>query len=302
MVRYKNELRIGVATWICQLNKARGLKMQKNPKIFISHTHQDREIAERIRTSLNESGLESTVVLQELELDDSVWSTTRSKLGTNDYLIVLISPAALGSIWVRQEIELALSKEFSPREITVIPVKVKKSRMPSHLARLNWVDLSRDYEKGVEQLVGQIGVALRIDFDKLSPTDFEMLVADLLRACGFENVREQIFRDDVGYDLIAQYPRRDPFGRIEEETWIVEIKAHKHKTELSALRRFIGSLAMFGEPVRGLFVTSAQLSHDARAWLRRQKSPYGSRVSVMEGTDIKRLLLKKKQLAFEYFS
>ena len=103
------------------------------------------------------------------------------------------------------------------------------------------------------------------------------------------------------YDIIAEFPRKDPFGRTEVETWIVEVKTAGGKTELSTLRQFMGTLALFGEPVRGLFVISGQLSSVAKDWLRQQKSPYGSRLSVLEGTEIRRLLLKRRKLVARYF-
>ncbi len=276
--------------------------MRDRPKVFISYVHQDRDVARSISEALLEAGLESSLALHEVTPDDSILSLIRTELNSSDYLIVLISPASLDSSWIKTEMQEAITDEWAYRRITVLPVKVRPTRMPPYLARIKWLDLSRHYEEGLESLAEQLKVAIRIDLDKLSPRDFTKLVADLMRASGFKKVREQVLHEDLGYDLIGILPRKDPFGRVEEETWIVEVKTHKLRTDLSALRKFVANVGIFGETVRGLFVTSGRLSSNAREWLNQQRTPYGSRVSVLEGIDITRLLIKKRRVAIRHFS
>ena len=145
-------------------------------------------------------------------------------------------------------------------------------------------------------------MALKIDLRKLNENDFEKLIVDLLKSYGFKEKKRHLFSDEWEYDLIAHFPRKDPFGRNENETWIIEIKDEKYKTELRSLHNFIAAIVMFKEPVRGLFITSGQLTSDAKAWLDREKNMRKVAISVLEGSDIKRLLLKKKKLLTKYFS
>lgn len=275
--------------------------MESRPKVFISYTAQDTEIANIILNRLQQAGFEPWNTPIESDSLYSIKSAIRNQIYSSDYYIMLISKASLDSTWVQYEMEQAISKEWLQREITVLPIKIEPCNMPTYLKKLQWLDLSKNFEKGLEKMIEQLEMALRIDLRRGNELDLHNLAIDLLKAYGFRDVKKHSFGSEWGYDIIACYPRKDPFGRTENETWAVEIKSTKHTTELSSLRKFIAALAMFNEPVRGLFVTSGQLSSDAKAWLEQQKNKRESLISVLDGNDLKRLLLKKKRLVAKYF-
>lgn len=276
--------------------------MENRPKVFISYTMQDTETANIILNRLQQAGFEPWNTPIESDSLYLIKSNIRNQIYSSDYFIVLISQESLDSSWVQYEMEQAISKEWLQREITVLPIKIKPCNMPTYLKKLQWLDLSKNFEKGLEKMIEQLKTALRIDLRKGNELDLYNLTIDLLKAYGFKDVKKHSFGSDWGYDLIGHYPRKDPFGRTEDEMWAIEIKSTKLTTELSSLRKFIAALAMFNEPVRGLFVTSGQLSSDAKAWLNQQKNKMESPISVLDGNDLKRLLLKKKHLVAKYFN
>lgn len=57
--------------------------------------------------------------------------------------------------------------------------------LPPVLRDLAVVDLTEDVSAGLQQLVEQIQATSQADFSAMSPSAFESLVADLLRAVGF---------------------------------------------------------------------------------------------------------------------
>lgn len=276
--------------------------MESRPKIFISYAEKDKEIANTILDRLQQAGFEPWNTPIESDSLNSLKSAIRNRIDSSDYIIILISQAALDSAWVQYEMEQAVSKEWSQREIMVLPIKIEQCKLPSYLKKFQWLDLSENLENGLEKIIVQLEMALKIDLRKMNGNYFKNLMVDLLKAYGFKEKKMHLFRDEREYDLIAYFPRKDPFGRIENETWIIEIKGEKYKTELRSLHNFIASLVMFKEPVRGLFITSGQLTSDAKAWLDREIDMRKVAISVLEGTDIKRLLLKKKELLTKYFS
>lgn len=274
--------------------------MAEKPKIFMSYSSEDKEIADDISNKLKEAGFEFSSSYN-LNPGDSIISLTRRNLESSDYLIVLISQAALKSDWVKFEMSEALSKDWFQREITVLPVIIEKCRIPDYLKKSKWIDISKNYIKGIKKMIEQIEIALKIDLRKLCGPEFENLIVDLLKSYQFEDVRQQTyFIRDWRYDFMAKYDKKDPFGRHERETWIIEVKSSKDVTGLSSLRQFVASLNIFKEPVHGLFVTSGQLSRDAKAWLERQ---YGLEcpIKILEGNEIKRLLLNNEKLVQKYF-
>ena len=275
--------------------------MEGRPKIFISYAQRDTEAANIILDRLQQAGFEPWNTPIESDSLNSIKSVIRNQIYSSDYFILLISQAAIDSAWVQYEMEQTISNEWSQREIMVLPIKIERCKLPEYLKKFQWLDLSKDFDFGLEKMIVQLEMALKIDLRKLNENNFKNLMLDLLKAYGFKERKMHLFRDECEYDLIAYFPRKDPFGRIENETWIIEIKAEKYTTELWSLNNFIASIIMFKEPVRGLFITSGQLTSDAKAWLDQEMSMRKVAISVLEGTDIKRLLLKNKKVSAKYF-
>ena len=76
-------------------------------------------------------------------------------LETSDAMVVLLSPDAARSSWVRREIEYALqSRSYEQR---LIPVMVRHTEdVPWILRKLRWVDMEDDDERGLEEIVAAL--------------------------------------------------------------------------------------------------------------------------------------------------
>ena len=60
---------------------------------------------------------------------------------SSDYILVLLSPASVESKWVRQEIDLALSRELADRAIRLIPILIADCDIPEILRSRLYLDL-----------------------------------------------------------------------------------------------------------------------------------------------------------------
>ncbi len=69
-------------------------------------------------------------------------------------LLVLLSPAAVDSTNVMDEVSLALEKGK-----TVLPVIHRNCKIPFRLRRLQYVDLTLNYKAGLGRLLETLGVA-----------------------------------------------------------------------------------------------------------------------------------------------
>jgi hypothetical protein len=123
--------------------------------IFISHSTADREFAEDLASRLVEAG--HAVWRDGLDVSPGENIALRSgrALERSDAMIVLLSPDAVESRWVRGEIEYALS---SPKfEGRLIPVVVRPTkRIPWILRTLSSVRLYRDPRRGRKLIVDRL--------------------------------------------------------------------------------------------------------------------------------------------------
>lgn len=276
--------------------------MRDTPSAFIIYSYQDSEIADVFASQLTQANIRIFQDKLSLQAGSSISSTIRSELSASDYLILLLSPQALESKWVKYELEYVIGKDWRERAITVIPIKVKPCKIPSYIASWSLIDATRNLDYAMKKLVELLRVAPEVTFEKFTPQVFEELIYDFLKEYKFKNIHSARRLHDYGYDFIALYESKDPFGRKELVEWLIEIKAHKNRTDFSSLHSFAGSLSLRKEPVRGLFITSSQLTSSAREWLEQTKKKGGPKIFVLEGTELKRLILSRKRLIKKYFS
>jgi hypothetical protein len=113
--------------------------MSSGRHVFISHSDSDSAWARQLSERLKVAGLEVWDPSTEL-LPGSDFSQEVSKaLARSDALIVLVSPEAMKSDWVRREIQFALGEErFQARLVPVLVKPTPSSTIPWILRGLEW--------------------------------------------------------------------------------------------------------------------------------------------------------------------
>ena len=270
-------------------------------KVFISYASPDEHFARMIRNALSRDNVSTVVDQFSLSIGDSISNAISTAIAASDFMIILVSPDALASEWMMREMETLTSLDWQQRAITVIPVKVRPCIVPQYLSRWHTLDLTQSLSRGIERLVAMIRVAPAIDLACLDGKRFENLVYELLKAYKFRKIRSGESWQDCGFDFVAEYTGKDPFGRTTIEQWIVEAKVSRNQTDISALRQFIGSISYRQERNTALFVTATQLTSAAKEWIESLHKQVEPRLIVLEGTDIVRLLLSKPKVAEKFF-
>ena len=112
-------------------------------KVFLSHHHSDAPLAARISKALAETGLEVWDPDRDLLPGDNWAGEVARALEESEAMVVLLTPAAAGSPYVKRDIEYALgAKNYSNR---LIPVVVGKgfpaSEIPWIVRRMPWFEL-----------------------------------------------------------------------------------------------------------------------------------------------------------------
>lgn len=231
-----------------------------------------------------------------------VWQQLREQIRASDVLVVLLSPAATTSSSVAEEVAAALTGDLDRRGVDVIPVIAAPTILPPALRDRRAIDLTGDVPGGVERLVTSIEAMSHADFSTLTPSTFEQLVADLLRAVGF-TVEENFRPHDSGVDIRATYQRGDPFGGpYETEVWLVETKLYSHqRVSIPGIQQLAGALALAAPGTRALLVTNGQLTSVAREYVTDLSDNSHVRLRVIDGVELRRLLREYQGVTARYF-
>jgi len=146
-----------------------------------------------------------------------------------------------------------------------------------------------------------------LDFDGLSPTDFEEFCFDLLSANDFSNVDWRkgtplaSSPSDRGRDIVAERARSDVDGHQYSERWFVDSKHYKRGVPPDALQSTL-AWANAERPDVVLFIASGYLTNGAKDWLadyRRNTNP-PFRIRVWEKPQLLRLVEANLDLAFKH--
>jgi hypothetical protein len=119
--------------------------------VFISYSHADREFVYRLVQDLELAGL--TVFFDQRIASGESWADTLSKaIEGARYVLVVLSPEAVSSDWLRAETMLGLKREGDGKA-TVIPLMVRQCEPPLILTLKTWADFREDYHAGLRALL-----------------------------------------------------------------------------------------------------------------------------------------------------
>lgn len=123
-------------------------------RVFISHSDSDSDFADRLADRLEQGGL--SVWRDEAVLPgDNLAKMVAEALEQSNAMIVLISPDAMKSKWVRNEINYALT---SPRfEGRLVPIEVRKTQnIPWILRRFQRLRAGRDMDSLGDKVLARL--------------------------------------------------------------------------------------------------------------------------------------------------
>ena len=123
--------------------------------LFLSHNHQDKQLATSLGAQLKLSGADVWFDDWEIQAGDSIPGKVNDALDRFETLVLLWSGNAAGSNWVRAEFETAISRGMSNLTLRVIPVILDDTPLPALLQRIRWVDLrEREMARAVREIMG----------------------------------------------------------------------------------------------------------------------------------------------------
>lgn len=277
-------------------------------RIFISHHAGSGEIAIRLARALASRGLHPVLDEYDIAPGQNILSHLLYSVESSDFVLLLI-PSGLSdeSRWIRRELDKSLDYRLKSRNISIVPVFLGRRPVVSPFA--SSVSFAIDTEAPARQLESQIDRIAdylrnlpRVDFDLLSPVQFEHLIFALLEKLHLHDVK-RARNADTGFDMEARSRVRNPFGGYSFITWLIEIKFTKSaRVDISTLHQLSHYLEHRPVEINGVVVTNGQLTSTAREWLEDNARSRRTSLSVVDGTQLKELILKHPSLVEIFFA
>ena len=118
-------------------------------QIFISYSRVDSDFVDRLETDLRAHGHPTWVDRMRLEGGDDWAERIGHEIAQSGVMIVVLSPDAVASKWVRREITVA-----DERNMPIFPVLFKAvSRVPLQIAERQYIDFTTGYDKALRALL-----------------------------------------------------------------------------------------------------------------------------------------------------
>lgn len=128
-------------------------------KVFLSHTRADKDFARHLATDLETLGFAVWFDKWELRVGDSLIERIEEGIQESQWMVVILSPAALKSEWVLKELRTGLTKEIGAKKVFVLPALCQEVSLPSFLQDKFYADFTGSYETGLslikDRLLGQ---------------------------------------------------------------------------------------------------------------------------------------------------
>lgn len=174
--------------------------------IFLSHNHQDKDVATPLAARLRLVGADVWLDDWEIKPGDSIVGKVNEALGLADTVLLLWSENAAHSRWVNSEMETAIARRLSDGSVRIIPVRLDDTELPALLQPLKWL-----WAEPVDRVVCEIiGLA--------SDEDYIMAVQEAIEAAGLD------FRYFDGFGVAVGCPKcgapsseLEPYGATDRE-------------------------------------------------------------------------------------
>jgi hypothetical protein len=125
------------------------------PNVFISHRSADLDLARKLSAELKARGNEVWLDDERIRPGDSIVAEVQAGLIDARYLVLCLSSDG-PSEWTDREWMPTLMRRLSGVDVKLLPVFLSGGALPAILADIQYVDLARDWNRGIDQLCSAI--------------------------------------------------------------------------------------------------------------------------------------------------
>jgi hypothetical protein len=111
-------------------------------KFFISHSSADRNFVVWLAAELVTLKIPVWYSDWEIKVGESIVEKINAALENMAGLVVVLSAASVQSVWVREELNAALSSKLSGRNLSIFPIRIDQVEVPPLISHRKYADFS----------------------------------------------------------------------------------------------------------------------------------------------------------------
>jgi hypothetical protein len=128
------------------------------PNVFLAHSSADKPFVETLASHLRQAGVRVWFDQWNIQVGQSIVESIQRGLEEHDQLVLVLSPDAVASEWVRRELNSSLMRGLSARKVGILPVLYRPCTIPALIADLKYADFTTDYASGFRELAAALGL------------------------------------------------------------------------------------------------------------------------------------------------
>ena len=136
------------------------------PDAFLSYSSRDEELAKKLVEALENQGIAVWIDSGQIVVGDSISEKIQDGLEATEFLVLLLTPSSVQSIWVQKEWQSKLVDEAESRSAVILPVLGQDCDIPRLLKNKRYADIRIDFLKGVEEVAQAIKVHRERRYEK----------------------------------------------------------------------------------------------------------------------------------------
>lgn len=125
--------------------------------VFISYSHKDKDRVSLFASIMAKNGFDIWMDVKQIKLGESIISAVSDGLNNADIYMIFISQNSNSSLWVEQELNIALTKNVENRKPLIIPVLLDDCTIPTVLEGRLYLDARKSIQKALIQLNKEFG-------------------------------------------------------------------------------------------------------------------------------------------------
>jgi hypothetical protein len=135
--------------------------------VFISYSHSDELIVNKLAAHLVKHNANVWVDTWELNVGDSILNRVQDAIQESSALLVVLSKTSVESEWCKKELSAGLMRELDEKRVVVLPVLVEDCKIPLFLREKMYADLRTDFDRGLHKVLDAIAKVTNADQGRL---------------------------------------------------------------------------------------------------------------------------------------
>ncbi len=120
--------------------------------VFISYSHQDSEIVEKIASYLVSKNIHIWIDKWQLNHGDSLITKIQEAITESSVLLIMLSKKSVESEWCKKELTAGLLRELEEKRVVTIPVLLEDCSIPLFLRDKYYADFRNDFDQTIKGL------------------------------------------------------------------------------------------------------------------------------------------------------